>query len=165
MTSHPCFSFSMKSFKITTKLPEDTILLGSKFAELMERGDLVLLEGELGAGKTTFVKGIAEKLGAGGQAKSPTFTLLNVYSSHPRIFHFDLYRTIGSDLIDIGLDDVIDEGVVIIEWGDKAKNILPEDRIEIDFKYRSQSERNIEFRPVGENWKKRLNLLSKEIKI
>lgn len=84
------------------------------------QGDLVLLKGDLGAGKTTFVRGLTRGMGSSAHVASPTFQLVRVYSGRVQIAHVDLYRLEdAAGLSDLGLDELLDEGAVLVEWGDR----------------------------------------------
>ena len=86
----------------------------------MRAGDIVLLTGDLGAGKTTFVRGVARGAGSSAPVASPTFQLVRVYSGRVQVAHVDLYRIeTPTELTDLGLDELADEGAVVIEWGDR----------------------------------------------
>lgn len=110
-----------------THTPEETIALGRRIASQLTPPELVLLLGDLGAGKTTLTKGIVEGLGAAAveDVTSPTFTLIHEYGraqkSAPRVYHIDLYRIEGAnDLMTLGLEDLLSEkAVVLIEWGER----------------------------------------------
>ena len=93
---------------------------GERLGARMKLGDLVLLSGELGSGKTTFVRGLARGVGASAPVASPTFQLVRIYPGRIQLAHVDLYR-LGSnaELADLGLEELLDEGVVVVEWGDK----------------------------------------------
>jgi len=109
------------------------IALGAMLARLLEKNDIVYLTGELGAGKTTLVRGIARGLGYTGKVTSPTFTLMNVYRAAMDIFHFDFYRLEGGDLGDLGLDDYLEkEGLSLIEWPQAGLAMLPPEALLID---------------------------------
>jgi tRNA threonylcarbamoyladenosine biosynthesis protein TsaE len=100
----------------------ETIAFAAFLGGLLQAGDLLLLEGGLGAGKTTFVQGLARGLGVAAAVKSPTYTLVHEYraSAHGRsgLAHLDLYRIpVGRDLGDLGLDDLLERGPVVVEWG------------------------------------------------
>jgi tRNA threonylcarbamoyladenosine biosynthesis protein TsaE len=104
--------------------------LGMKIAPLLTGGDIVYLRGELGAGKTTLVRGIARGMGYPGKVTSPTFTIMNIYPANPEIFHFDFYRLEDGDLSDLGLDDYLHgDGVTFIEWPDIGWQDLPEEAL------------------------------------
>jgi tRNA threonylcarbamoyladenosine biosynthesis protein TsaE len=103
-----------------TASPEETEAVGEELAAGLGVGDLLLLAGELGAGKTTFVRGLARGLGVTSAVQSPTFQLVRVYPGRVQLAHVDLYRLeSGADLGDLGLDDLLDQGVVAVEWGDR----------------------------------------------
>ena len=114
---------------------EDTRAFAEKFAKMLRPGDVVLLTGDLGAGKTTFVKAVAKVLGFDGLVTSPTFTLLNEYSGSMPIYHFDMYRLKStSEAIESGLDEILrqSDGVCFVEWPQKVAGILPEKNIMLD---------------------------------
>ncbi len=90
--------------------------------ERLRRGDIVLLKGELGAGKTTFVRGVAQGAGSTADVASPTFQLVRVYPGRVQLAHVDLYRVeSGAELRDLGLDELADRGAVVVEWGDRLQ--------------------------------------------
>jgi tRNA threonylcarbamoyladenosine biosynthesis protein TsaE len=103
-----------------TSSPEETEALGEELGRRLRPGDLVLLTGELGAGKTTFVRGVARGCGSTMPVASPTFQLVRVYSGRLQLAHVDLYR-IESDVEvrDLGLEELLDNGAVIVEWGER----------------------------------------------
>jgi tRNA threonylcarbamoyladenosine biosynthesis protein TsaE len=112
-----------------TASPEETEAAGEELAATLAVGDLVLLVGELGAGKTTFVRGLARGLGVKAAVQSPTFQLVRVYPGRIQLAHVDLYRLeAGSELADLGLDELLDEGVVAVEWGDRLRLDYPRRR-------------------------------------
>lgn len=110
-----------------SKSTKDTINFAKKYAKTLAAGDVVLLQGDLGAGKTVFTKGLAEALSANHQnAISPTFTILNEYNTIPKIYHFDFYRIKSEDeLIAIGIEEYLyGDGISVVEWPERAPNIL-----------------------------------------
>jgi tRNA threonylcarbamoyladenosine biosynthesis protein TsaE len=112
-----------------TRSPEETEAAGEELAATLAVGDLLLLAGELGAGKTTFVRGLARGLGISDGVQSPTFQLVRVYQGRIQLAHVDLYRLeAGADLTDLGLDDLLDQGVVAVEWGDRLRLDHPRTR-------------------------------------
>ncbi len=103
-----------------TGSPAETELAGRRLGERLRAGDVVLLTGELGAGKTTFVRGVAEGTGSKAPVASPTFQLVRVYPGRIQVAHVDLYRVEdAAELADLGLDELADQGAVIVEWGDR----------------------------------------------
>jgi len=132
----------------TTKSPEETIALGRELASLLTPPKLVVLRGDLGAGKTTLVKGIAEGFNAGSQedVTSPTFTLIHEYRGpSATLYHIDLYRVdTQRELETLGLDDLMTEhSVLLIEWGEKFERFQNERDVEILLERVSENERRI----------------------
>jgi tRNA threonylcarbamoyladenosine biosynthesis protein TsaE len=134
--------------EITTRSAEETIAFGRTLTELLTPPKLVLLRGDLGAGKTTLVKGIAAGFGAGEEedVTSPTFTLVHEYRG-PRanLYHIDLYRVdTPRELETLGLDDLRAEGsVLLIEWGEKFSRLVRERDVEISLERESENGRKI----------------------
>jgi tRNA threonylcarbamoyladenosine biosynthesis protein TsaE len=105
-----------------TGAPEATEDAAARLARHVRRGDLVLLEGEMGAGKTTFVRGMARGMGVTGDVMSPTFQLVRVYHGPVQLAHVDLYRlSDAAELADLGLDELMDQGAVVVEWGERLR--------------------------------------------
>ena len=105
-----------------TSAPEETEAAGEELGRRLRKGDLVLLKGELGAGKTTFVRGIARGTGSTAPVASPTFQLVRVYPGRLQLAHVDLYRLEKSEeLRDLSLDELLDAGAVVVEWGDRIE--------------------------------------------
>jgi tRNA threonylcarbamoyladenosine biosynthesis protein TsaE len=110
-----------------------TAALGARIASGLEVGDLVTLEGDLGAGKTELARGILTALGLTGPMPSPTFTLVQVYEA-PRLMvhHYDLYRLEDPrELAELGLDEALEQGAALVEWPDRAGGLLPEDALSV----------------------------------
>jgi tRNA threonylcarbamoyladenosine biosynthesis protein TsaE len=108
------------TISLETSAPEETEAAGEELGRRLRSGDLVLLRGELGAGKTTFVRGIARGCGSAALVASPTFQLVRIYPGRLQLAHVDLYRLEkGDELHDLGLDELLDVGAVVVEWGDR----------------------------------------------
>jgi tRNA threonylcarbamoyladenosine biosynthesis protein TsaE len=138
----------MSTREFTTHSPEETIALGRELASLLAPPKLVLLRGDLGAGKTTLVKGIAEGFQAASQedVTSPTFTLVHEYRGpQANLYHIDLYRIdTPRELETLGLDDLISENsILLIEWGEKFKRFERERDVEIALERAGESDRRV----------------------
>jgi len=106
-----------------TLAPEETEAAGEELGRRLRKGDLVLLKGELGAGKTTFVRGIARGCGSTSAVASPTFQLVRIYPGRLQLAHVDLYRLEKGDALnDLGLEELLDAGAVVVEWGDRIQS-------------------------------------------
>ena len=123
-------------FETVTHSPEETLALGRKLAAELRPPCLVLLEGELGSGKTTLAKGIVAALGVASESEvtSPSFTLVHEYGRERKVYHVDLYRVESArDFATLGLEDLIDErAIVLVEWGAKLSFPAPQVRIKLD---------------------------------
>lgn len=111
---------------ITVTSPEATMAIGAKLGQLVQPGDLILLDGDLGAGKTTFTKGLAKSLGIPNNVKSPTFTLIREYrQGRLPLYHMDVYRLEDGGAEDLGLDEYFDgDGVSVVEWSQFIADLL-----------------------------------------
>ena len=133
--------------------------MASALAVKLRSGDVILLKGDLGAGKTEFVKGLAEGLAAAEPVTSPTFTLMNVYEGFLTIYHFDLYRLEQPEELEgIGFDEFVGgNGVAVVEWPDRFPSEMPDEYIGVDiFTGDGPSERRIHIEPVGDRYAGRL---------
>ena len=128
-----------------TQDPQETIQLGEYFATFVERGDVFAFVGELASGKTTFIKGILKGLNFYKPVTSQTFTLVNEYDAKYPVIHIDCYREDELERwIKLGMNDYMDEeNIVIIEWADKMKSLLPVNTIQIQFSHKSITTREI----------------------
>jgi tRNA threonylcarbamoyladenosine biosynthesis protein TsaE len=115
---------------------EETRAMGARLARLLRAGDLLVLSGDLGAGKTTFTQGLGSGLGVRGEVTSPTFVISRVHpplAAGPALVHVDAYRLhAGAELDDLDLDTSLDESVTVVEWGSGLAESLAEDRLEIE---------------------------------
>lgn len=156
----------MKENKLTFKSAavDETTRFGERLGMLLSSGDVLALIGELGAGKTTLVKGIVRGLGVKDMraVKSPTFALVHKYEGRIPIYHFDAYRLEDVyEMLDIGSDEMIyGNGVAIVEWADKVSGCLPEEYLKITLHAVSENERNIEICGYGKRYGKIINNLS-----
>lgn len=135
-----------------TNSADETIAAGEAIARLLPKQAVVLLIGNLGAGKTTLAKGIVKGLGAADpdEVSSPTFTLIHEYGAGPKVYHIDLYRLEKTrEVASLGLDEIFDrDAVVLIEWGERFPDLMPPNRIEIRIDATNDESRRIEA-PLG----------------
>jgi tRNA threonylcarbamoyladenosine biosynthesis protein TsaE len=146
--------------RVATSSAEQTRQLAARLASLLTAGDVILLGGDLGAGKTTFTQGLAAALGITQPVTSPTFTLVRSYDAPEfRLLHSDMYRLDRlQEIIDLGLPELLEEGAAaVIEWGDAATPVLLPEYLSVHIEFgRSDDERVFEFRPAGKRWGDRL---------
>jgi tRNA threonylcarbamoyladenosine biosynthesis protein TsaE len=146
----------------TTTSVDETRDLAAALASLARPGDVLVLAGDLGAGKTAFVQGFGRGLGVPDRITSPTFTLVHVYEGRLPVHHLDVYR-LGqlSEALDLGLPEMLDDGgVVLIEWGDAILPVLPHDYLEVRLTFGpGDDDRYVAFRPVGPAWGPRTDAL------
>ena len=137
---------------ITTHSAEETRALGAKLASQLQRGDVVLLRGGLGAGKSEFARGVARGLGIQGPVPSPSFTILNMYDEgRIPLYHFDWYRIHDSDEIgEMGFEEQIGgDGIALIEWGEQAPEYVPDRALAIRIRAVDETTREITMEPQG----------------
>ena len=150
----------MLKYKVISKSAEDTRQIAAKIISKLHPGDVVLLTGDLGAGKTTFVGGALESLGYKEHVISPTFNILKCYFDvKPNVFHIDAYRLEGQN-IDIGLDEFIEgRGVAFIEWPKFIEPLIPNKHLEISINRINDNEREITVTDLNNNYKDLFNSL------
>jgi len=149
--------------RVTTKSVEDTKALAAALAELARPGDLILLAGELGAGKTAFAQGFGVALGVEEPITSPTFTLVAQYQGRLELNHLDVYRLDQlAEVADLGLAEMLDDGgVTLIEWGDVIVPALPADYLEVRLEFgTADDDRVVHLVPVGARWSARERAVS-----
>ena len=143
------------AFEMFSNSPEQTRRLGMQLGGLLQSGDLVCLEGELGSGKTTLVQGLAAGWGSPSAVTSPTFVLVNVYRrpDGAQLAHLDAYRLTGTreaDALDIDL--LLDQGSVVVEWAQHIEAALPAERLWLKLIWSDEERRRIEISPQGERY-------------
>ena len=147
----------------TTASVDATRELAGAVSSLARPGDVIVLAGDLGAGKTAFVQGFGRGLGVTDRITSPTFTLVHVYEGRVPVHHLDVYRLEQlSEVLDLGLAEMLDEGgVVLVEWGDAILPVLPHDFLEVRLTFGvGEDDRHVAFRPVGAAWSLRSDALA-----
>lgn len=130
--------------------------LGARLGALCEAGDIILLEGELGAGKTVFAKGIAEGIGVTDPVTSPTFAIIHEYVGRLPLTHVDLYRLESIQaVIGVGLEDYLRSGsVTVVEWASKAPGLFGDDYVRVSLSHLSETKRGVRMSPFGPSSRK-----------
>ena len=132
---------------------QDTIDFGKKIAKELKNGDIVILSGELGSGKTKFTEGVLTFYGLEDEISSPTFTIVNEYDApNQKIFHFDLYRLSDIDeFFEIGGEEYFEKGISLIEWGEMLESYLKKRYIKIDFSrdFENENQRKIKVQIIN----------------
>ena len=149
-------------FNTKTRNVEETQALAASIAELVIAKDVLLLVGDLGAGKTAFTQGFGKSLGVGEPITSPTFTLAKSYSGRLTLNHLDVYRVEDLEEVrDLALPELLDsEAVTLIEWGDQIVPSIPQNYLEVRFEYcQEDDERIVRISHVGSSWHKRIEQL------
>lgn len=153
----------MNLLKITSSSSNDTLSFGKKLASKLSNGDVVVLSGELGSGKTKLTEGILSYFNLENEISSPTFTIVNEYIKNDiNIYHFDVYRLEdSSEFYEIGGDEYFDKGICIVEWGEIIQDALPKDYIHIQFERDENNEnsRILNITSFGEKYDNILNSL------
>ena len=136
-----------------THSPEETRAFGVRLAESLRAGDVLLLYGNLGAGKSELTRGIAEGLGVKSPVTSPSFTILNVYDEgRVPLYHFDWYRLESAEeLYEMGMDEYLGgDGVAVVEWPTQCPEAIPETHLAVSLKPVGENEREITLNPMGD---------------
>lgn len=146
---------------IQSSSPDESIRFAERLGRLLQAGDLILLAGDLGAGKTTLTRGLAAGLGVKERyITSPTFTLINEYEGRVPLYHVDLYRLSGEDEVaGLGLEDLFAQGVLVVEWAERAGGILPVERLEIELQVTGETSRDIHVKGVGKRGRELAELI------
>ena len=144
-----------------TAAVDQTRLLAGAIAGLVDDGDLLVLVGDLGAGKTAFTQGFAAALGVDVPVTSPTFTLANRYEGRLIVNHLDVYRLEDlAEARDLAIPELLEQGVTLIEWGEMILPALPADRLDVSITFGDgDDDRHIELRTVGDRWGDRVSAL------
>lgn len=142
----------MNEYVFISNSPDITFSLAEKMGMVIEPGSVITLEGDLGAGKTTFTKGLAKGLGITKNVNSPTFTIIKEYQGRLSLYHMDVYR-LDDESEDMGFEEYFEgEGVTVVEWAHLIEEQLPKERLAIHLYRLSDVERKIVFHPVGERY-------------
>ena len=154
------------SFEVISRSPTQTRRIGMRLGEMLMPGDVIGLEGNLGAGKTTLVQGIASGWGSYDSVSSPTYVLVNVYRrlDCKQLFHLDAFRLKSpEEAIDLDIDAVLDQGPLLVEWADKIEEALPEDFLWINMRFINDEQRDFIVHARGDRHKNLLERFREEI--
>ena len=138
-----------------SRSPEQTRRVGMRLGGLLRSGDVVCLHGELGAGKTTLVQGLAQGWGSFDPVSSPTFIIINIYRrpDDGQLFHMDAYRLDSAlEAAELDIDDMLTQGSLLIEWPERVQEILPDERMWISFEYIAEENRQMLIKAEGSRY-------------
>ena len=138
-----------------SRSPEQTRRVGSRLGGALQAGDVICLQGELGAGKTTFVQGIAQGWGSLDSVSSPTFILVNMYrrADQDQLFHMDAYRLESTpEAEELDLDSMLAQGALLIEWPERMDGLIPTERLWVNLEHIDDEERQMKFKATGKRY-------------
>ena len=156
---HPTVQFLSRSH-------EQTRRIGARLGAALQAGDVICLQGDLGAGKTTFVQGVAQGWGSRDAVSSPTFILVNVYrgAEGKQLFHMDAYRlesTLEAEELD--LNAMLAQGSLLIEWPERMERLIPRDRLWVHLQHRGEDEREMKFSAHGKRYDSLLDIVRRAV--
>ena len=145
-----------------SRSPEQTRRVGSRLGGALQAGDVICLQGELGAGKTTFVQGIAQGWGSLDSVSSPTFILVNMYrrADEDQLFHMDAYRLESTpEAEELDLDSMLAQGALLIEWPERMNGLIPTERLWVNLEHIDEEEREMKFKATGKRYDELLEVI------
>jgi len=149
-----------------SKSPEQTRRIGMRLGEALQAGDVICLQGDLGAGKTTFVQGVAQGWGSLDSVSSPTFIIVNMYrrDDQSQLFHMDAYRLDSvPEAEELDLDSMLAQGPLFIEWPERMDGIIPEEHLWINLEYINDEEREMKFKANGKRYDELLEVIRQAV--
>jgi tRNA threonylcarbamoyladenosine biosynthesis protein TsaE len=138
-----------------SRSPEQTRRIGARLGAVLRTGDVVCLQGDLGAGKTTFVQGVAQGWGSMDSVSSPTFIIVNEYrrADEGRLFHMDAYRLDSApEAEELDLDSMLADGALLIEWPERMDGLIPSENLWIELEHVDEEEREMKFKAAGKRY-------------
>jgi len=145
-----------------SRSPEQTRRVGSRLGGVLQAGDVICLQGDLGAGKTTFVQGIAQGWGSLDAVSSPTFILVNMYrrGDQSQLFHMDAYRLESTpEAEELDLDSMLAQGALLIEWPERMNGLIPAERLWVNLEHIDEEEREMKFKATGKRYDELLEVI------
>ena len=149
-----------------SRSPDQTRRIGARLGGALQAGDVICLQGDLGAGKTTFVQGLAKGWGSLDSVSSPTFIIVNEYrrADQSRLFHMDAYRLDSTpEAEELDLDSMMADGALIIEWPERIDGLVPVDNLWITFEHIDEEEREMKFKSSGKRYDDLLELIRQAV--
>ncbi len=155
----------MTPLVLNSRSARETARIGRVLGQLAEPGDVFLLSGDLGTGKTCLTQGIAKGLGINDYVRSPTFVLVTIHQGRLPLYHIDIYRLDEvAEVVDLGLEEYLaGDGVSVIEWASKALDVFPQPYLLVTLEYEGESERVIQLEPRGERYERLLAQVEKRL--
>jgi len=145
-----------------SRSPDQTRRIGKRLGGVLQAGDVICLQGDLGAGKTTFVQGVAQGWGSLDSVSSPTFILVNVYrrADQNQLFHMDAYRLDSTpEAEEMDLDSMLADGALLIEWPERMDGLVPDERLWINLEHIDEEEREMKFKSRGKRYDELLEII------
>jgi tRNA threonylcarbamoyladenosine biosynthesis protein TsaE len=145
-----------------SRSPEQTRRVGKRLGSALQTGDVICLQGDLGAGKTTFVQGIAKGWGSLDSVSSPTFIIVNVYrrADQSQLFHMDAYRLDSQlEAEELDLDSMLAQGPLLIEWPERVDGLVPNERLWVKLEHLDEEEREMKFKASGKRYDDLLEII------
>ena len=152
----------LHTIDVFSRGPEQTRQIGMKLGGALQTGDVICLQGDLGAGKTTFVQGVARGWGSLDSVSSPTFIIVNVYrrQDQARLFHMDAYRLDSTpEAEELDIDSMLAQGPLLIEWPERMAGLVPPEHLWIQLEYLAEEERGMKFRASGSRYDELLEVV------
>lgn len=149
-----------------SRSPEQTRRVGIRLGKVLRCGDVICLQGDLGTGKTTLVQGIARGWGSTDAVSSPTFILVNLYRrvDGAQLFHMDAYRLDSlPEAEELDFDSMLSQGPLIVEWADRVKALIPDDRLWVELEFLAEEHRQMRFKSTGRRYDSLLNELRQSL--
>ena len=156
------FAIDSHTLEVKSHSPEQTRELGVRLGRVLQLGDMLCLQGDLGAGKTTFVQGIAQGWGSTDSVSSPTFILVNLYrrADGSQLFHMDAYRLNSApEAEELDLDAMLAEGALLIEWPERIDGLVPEEHLWIELEHVDEEDREMKFKARGKRYDELLDVV------
>lgn len=155
-------TLDLYTIDISSRGPDQTRRIGMRLGGALQPGDVICLQGDLGAGKTTFVQGIALGWGSLDSVSSPTFIIVNVYrrGDESRLFHMDAYRLDSTpEAEELDLDAMLSQGPLLIEWPERMDELVPDERLWVNLEHVAEEERQMKFHASGSRYEELLDVI------